>query len=74
MEGKKSSKLFSVYKCTSKLGETFKKKFKDKYNFIGEREIRFELNDPIYKEELIKIIKTTLTYHNVKKLDNLGLE
>jgi hypothetical protein len=65
---------YSMYfKCTSKLVKTFKLLYSDKFNFFGEREIRFRLSDPIHKRELKKLIRTTLTYHRLKKLPHLGL-
>lgn len=61
------------FKCTSRLGETFKVVFKDKFQFEGKRAIIFKLNGKIPIKELKLCIKATLTYHDVKKLATLGI-
>ncbi|NNK11094.1 MAG: DUF1801 domain-containing protein [Flavobacteriaceae bacterium] len=61
------------FKCTSRLVETFRIVFKDKFDFEGNRAIVFQMDEQIPRSELKECIKTTLTYHKVKKLPSLGL-
>jgi len=61
------------FKCTSRLGETFRVLFKDKFEFEGKRAIVFQLDDEIPVKELKQCIKATLTYHDVKTLATLGI-
>lgn len=61
------------FKCTSRLGETFRVLFKDKFEFEGKRAIVFQLDDIIPVKELKQCIKATLTYHDVKTLATLGI-
>jgi len=61
------------FKCTSKLLPTFKSVYKDIFTFEGNRAIVFQMSDTIPEAELKNCIKTTLTYHKVKHLPNLGL-
>lgn len=70
---KKSPEQFAIYfKCTSKLVETFKKIYGDKFTFEGNRAIVFKLDDHIPEKELKHCIKIALTYHKVKHLPLLG--
>jgi hypothetical protein len=61
------------FKCTSRLVETFKVIFKNKFDFEGNRAIVFQMDDDIPKDELMHCIKATLTYHKVKHLPMLGM-
>jgi hypothetical protein len=61
------------FKCTSKLVPTFRKVFKDKFEFEGNRAIVFQMKDKIPKAELKKCITVALMYHKVKHLDGLGI-
>lgn len=61
------------FKCTSRLVETFKKVFSNKFQFESKRAIVFQLKDKIPREELKHCIKATLTYHKVKQLPTLGI-
>lgn len=70
----KTPNQYAMYfKCTSKLVETFKIVFGDKFKYEGSRAIVFQINDIVPEEELKACIKATLIYHKVKKLPNLGI-
>ncbi|MCB0455164.1 MAG: DUF1801 domain-containing protein [Aequorivita sp.] len=70
----KTPQQYALYfKCTSRLVETFKKVFKNNFNFEGNRAIVFQMDDAIPKAELKACIKATLTYHKVKHLPTLGI-
>lgn len=70
----KSPRQYAVYfKCTSKLVETFKMVFDDRFQYEGNRAIIFQLKDKIPVNELKSCIKAALTYHKVKHLPALGL-
>lgn len=70
----KTPNQYAMYfKCTSRLVETFKEVFKDKFEFDGKRAIIFQMDTEIPKEELKKCIKATLTYHKVKDLPTLEI-
>lgn len=56
------------FKCTSRLVETFRIVFDNKFQFEGNRAIVFQLNQKVPVNELKKCIKATLNYHNVKHL------
>jgi hypothetical protein len=61
------------FKCTSKLVETFKRVFDNKFEFQGNRAIVFQMEEEIPEEELKSCIRATLAYHKVKHLPNLGM-
>lgn len=61
------------FKCTSRLVETFKVIFGEKFNYEGKRAIVFDIDDEVPKKELKQCIKATLLYHQVKKDLTLGL-
>ena len=61
------------FKCTSRLVETFKSVYKDKFEFEGNRAIVFQMDDHIPVHELKNCIRATLTYHKVKHLPTLGI-
>lgn len=70
----KTPNQYAIYfKCTSRLVETFKLIFNNTFNYEGKRAIIFQLEDEIPTEELVKCIKTALTYNKVKHLPTLGL-
>lgn len=70
----KTPNQFAMYfKCTSRLVETFRTVFKNKFVFEGNRAIIFQMNDQIPKNELKKCIRAALTYHKVKQLPTLGI-
>ena len=70
---KKNPEQYALYfKCTSKLIPTFKKIYKDKFQFEGDRAIVFKLNDKVPDLELKHCISMALTYHKIKHLPLLG--
>jgi len=70
----KTPNQYAMYfKCTSRLVETFKMIFKNKFNFEGNRALVFQMEDDIPKDELKNCIKAALSYHKVKQLPTLGI-
>jgi len=61
------------FQCTSRLVDTFRLVFDDKFQFEGKRAIVFQLNRKIPESELKECIKASLTYHKVKGLITLGI-
>ena len=61
------------FHCTSRLVDTFRLVFNQKFQYEGKRAIVFQLNQTIPKEELKECIKAALTYHKVKELITLGI-
>lgn len=61
------------FQCTSRLVETFRLVFDNKFQFEGNRAIVFQLNQKIPVNELKECIKASLTYHSVKNLLTLGI-
>ena len=74
MDWKKSkSEQYALYfHCQTKLVETFKELYRDKFEFEGNRAIVFKENDEIPTDELKHCISLTLTYHRIKHLPMLG--
>lgn len=70
----KSPNQYAMYfQCTSRLVDTFKILFKNRFDFEGKRAIVFGLKDEIPVEELKYCIRAALTYHKVKHLPTLGI-
>jgi hypothetical protein len=68
---KKTEGDYAVYfKCQTTLVPTFKKRYKNKFRFEGNRAILFNLNDKIPVRELRDCIALALTYHKNKKSRN----
>lgn len=61
------------FQCSSRLVDTFKFVFDQKFQYEGKRAIVFQLNQKIPEMELKECIKASLTYHNVKELITLGI-
>ncbi len=61
------------FKCTSRLVDTFRLVFDQKFQYEGSRAIVFGIKDEIPEEELKACIKAALTYHSVKKHITLGI-
>jgi hypothetical protein len=61
------------FQCTSRLVDTFRMVFDDKFHYEGNRAIVFHLDQKIPVMELKECIKASLTYHNVKHLITLGI-
>lgn len=70
----KSPNQYAMYfQCTSRLVDTFRMVFHNKFQYEGNRAIVFQLNQEIPIPELKDCIKATLTYHKVKHLMTLGI-
>ncbi len=61
------------FHCKTKLVDTFKELYREKFNFEGNRAIIFNENDKVPVEELKHCIALALTYHSRKKLPMLGV-
>ncbi|WP_289024248.1 DUF1801 domain-containing protein [uncultured Salegentibacter sp.] len=61
------------FQCTSRLVNTFRLVFDDKFQFEGKRAIVFQLNEKIPELELKECIRASLIYHNVKEQITLGI-
>ena len=72
-KSKKPEQYAMYFKCTSLLVETFKKLFKNDFDFEGNRALVFRLEDEIPTKALKQCIKAALTYHKVKHLPTLGI-
>lgn len=72
-KSKKPDQYAMYFKCTTRLVETFKLIFKDKFTYEGNRAIVFRIEEKIPKEELKYCIEAALTYHKVKHLPTLGI-
>ena len=60
------------FHCKTKLVDTFKELYSDRFTFEGNRAIVFYENDEIPVEDLKHCISLSLTYHARKKLPLLG--
>jgi hypothetical protein len=60
------------FHCKTKLIDTFKELYKDKFKYEGNRAIVFDENDEIPVEALKHCIALSLTYHSRKNLPMLG--
>lgn len=70
----KSPNQYAMYfNCSTKLIETFKKIYENKFEFEGKRAIVFQLDEEIPEKEFKNCIKAALTYHRVKNIKNLGM-
>lgn len=69
----KSDQFAICFTCTTSLVNTFKKLYSDKFQFEGNRAIRFNFSEEIPEIELKHCVKLALTYHNVKHLPLLGV-
>ena len=71
---KKSPNQYAMYfKCTSRLVETFKIVFGERFTYEKNRAIVFQFNQEIPIDEIKQCIKATLIYHKVKNDLTLGL-
>lgn len=61
------------FNCNTKLVDTFRELFGDRFNFEGNRAIVFDEHDEIPAAELKQCIAAALTYHSRKHLPLLGL-
>ena len=74
MDWKKNnpSQYAMYFHCKTKLVDTFKELYYDKFIFEGNRAIVFDLKDQLPVNELKHCIRLSLTYHKVKNLPLLG--
>jgi len=70
---KQPNQYAMYFQCSSRLIDTFRLVFNDKFNFEGKRAIIFRIDQEIPETELKQCIRTALTYHKVKHLVTLGL-
>lgn len=69
----KSPDQYAVYfNCNTKLVDTFKQLYEDKFRFEGNRAMVFDKTAPLNKTALRHCIKLALIYHTVKGLPLLG--
>ena len=61
------------FHCKTKLVDTFKELYREKFRYEGNRAIIFDENDEIPIEELKQCIALSLTYHRIKNLPMLGI-
>ncbi|GAB3656726.1 DUF1801 domain-containing protein [Echinicola sediminis] len=61
------------FQCTSRLVDTFRLVFGNKFQYEGNRAIIFHMDQKVPKEELKACIKATLIYHKVKHSMTLGI-
>lgn len=61
------------FHCKTKLVDTFKELYRDKFKFEGNRAIVFGEGDEIPIKELKHCISLSLTYHRIKHLSMLGV-
>lgn len=70
----KQPEQYAMYfKCTSKLVQSFREVFQDRFSYEDNRAIVFQLEDTVPETELKACIASALTYHRIKHLPNLGL-
>lgn len=60
------------FHCKTRLVDTFKELYRDKFQFEGNRAIVFNISDKIPANELSYCILLSLTYHQRKHLPMLG--
>ncbi|QJD82276.1 DUF1801 domain-containing protein [Cohnella herbarum] len=61
------------FNCNTKLVDTFKELYREKFNYEGNRAIVFDENEEIPVDELKQCILLSLTYHTRKHLPMLGI-
>ncbi|HEY2495139.1 MAG TPA: DUF1801 domain-containing protein [Paenibacillus sp.] len=61
------------FNCNTRLVDTFKEIYRDKFNYEGNRAIVFDENAEIPINELKHCISLSLAYHNRKHLPMLGI-
>ncbi len=70
----KTPNQYAMYfKCTSKLVETIREVYGDRFNYEKNRAIIFNLEDDVPKKELKECIRLALNYHSLKHLPLLGM-
>ncbi len=72
---KKAPDQYAMYfQCTSRLVDTFRLVYGNRFRYEGNRAIVFGMNEKLPLAELKECIKAALTYHTVKHLKTLGLD
>lgn len=61
------------FHCQTKLVDTFKELYNDKFHFEGNRAIVFNCNEEVAENELKHCISIALNYHKLKHLPLLGV-
>ncbi len=61
------------FQCSTRLVDTFKLVFSQKFSYQGKRAIVFKLNETLPELELQQCIQAALRYHNVKNQVTLGI-
>lgn len=61
------------FQCTSRLVDTFRMVFGNRFRYEGNRAVVFRLNEKLPIAELKECIRAALTYHDVKHLKTLGI-
>ena len=61
------------FHCKTRLVETFREIYRDKFRFESNRAIVFNINDEIPVNELKHCISLSLRYHRIKHLPMLGV-
>ena len=71
---KSNPNQYAIYfHCKTKLVDTFKELYRNKFRYEGNRAIVFHQNDKIPVNELRHCIILSLTYHRIKNLPMLGV-
>ncbi len=66
------SHISVFFNCNTTLIETFKELYKDTFEFVGNREIKLSLSEPIPLSQLMSCVSLSLRYHKIKHLPLLG--
>lgn len=70
----RTPKQYAMYfQCTSRLVDTFRLVFDHTFEYEGNRALVFQLNQKLPEAELKECIRASLTYHDVKHLETLGI-
>ena len=72
-KGSTPSQYAMYFHCKTKLVDTFKELYGDKFVFEGNRAILFDVNDSVPLAETKHCIYLSLTYHHRKHLPLLGV-
>ncbi len=70
---KKPDQYALYFQCTSRLVDTFRLVFNQKFQYEDKRAIVFLLDQKIPKMELKECIKASLRYHKIKNQKTLGI-
>jgi len=72
-KSKNPSQYAMYFHCKTKLVDTFKELYRNKFKFEGNRAIVFDESEEVPVDELKHCIALSLTYHSRKKLPMLGV-